>query len=135
MSKKDNLFTTIETRTEVVKKKKENEKKSGRTTGSTKPLKFEASDGDSILKAHIIEKINEADLTYSDLYDYLTEKVYDGDKEKGRNKATNTIQGLRTRPSMMDTTFYLLCDMLGYDIVLMPKEEATNKTEEEDEEE
>ena len=41
-------------------------------------MKFDPHPEDSPLKAAIVERINERDLVYSDLYDYCTE-IKDGD--------------------------------------------------------
>ena len=46
--------------------------KAKKPSTSIRPLKFDPSPEDSPLKAEIIRRINEKDLTYSDLYTYCT---------------------------------------------------------------
>ena len=95
------------------------------------PLKFETNPADSPLKAEIIRRINEKNLTYSDIYAYCT-KLKNGDISEGQKFGYNTISGLRKRPSMMDTTFSMLCDFLDLDIMLVSrnKEESEELDEE-----
>lgn len=101
-----------------IKKKKAVTKK--RQSTSTKPLKFEVNVNDSPLKAAIIDRINARDLTYADIYKYCTE-VKGGDVSEGQRYGYNIISGLKTRPSMIDTTFSLLCDFLNLDIMLVER--------------
>lgn len=103
---------------------------------SVKPLHFEPLDGDSDLKLAIVERINAANMTYSDLYAYCA-RMKSGDVEAGNKMASNLINGLRTRNTMIDKTFSILCDFLGYDILLCPRkktEEAVTTIEEDEEE-
>lgn len=98
---------------------------------SMKPLKFEKLDGDSPLKQAIIDRINDANLTYSDLYNYCA-KLKNGDVEAGNKLGSNLINGLRNRHTMIDTTLSLLCDFLQYDIYFCPRpkdEEGTGEVE------
>lgn len=99
---------------------------------SVKPLKFEKLEGDSALKQAIIDRINSANLTYSDLYNYCA-RMKNGDVEAGNKMGSNLINGLRNRHTMIDTTLSLLCDFLDYDIYFIPrskekKEEAEGIT-------
>lgn len=89
---------------------------------STKALQFEISPEDSPLKVEIVKRINQENLTYSDLYNYCTE-LKGGDAHEGQELGYNIIYGLKTRRSMMDTTFALLCDFLKLDIQLVKREE------------
>lgn len=47
-------------------------KKQKKPSTSIKPLKFDPSPEDSPLKAEIVRRINEKNLTYSDIYAYCT---------------------------------------------------------------
>lgn len=105
--------------------------KSKKPSTSIKPLKFDPSPDDSPLKAEIVRRINEKNLTYSDLYAYCT-KVKDGDIAEGQKFGYNIISGLRNRPSMMDTTFTMLCDFLNLDVLLVSREESEEEETEEE---
>jgi hypothetical protein len=89
---------------------------------SIKPLKFTSDPEDSPLKASIIEKINEEDLTYSDMYKYCT-TLRNGDISEGQKLGYNIISGLKHRHTMIDTTFSILCDFLGLDVILVKHKE------------
>ena len=104
-------------------------KKDKKPSTSVKPLKFDPHPEDSPLKAAIVERINERDLVYSDLYDYCTE-IKDGDIAEGQKFGYNIISGLRHRHTMIDTTFSMLCDFLVLDVILVERKE-----DEEDEDE
>lgn len=100
---------------------------------SMKPLKFNISPEDSPLKAEIIRRINEKNLTYSDLYTYCT-NLKNGDIKEGQTFGYNIISGLAKRHTMIDTTFSILCDFLGLDIMLVGRKAQTdNETNEEGE--
>lgn len=92
--------------------------KERRPSTSVRPLTFEPNEDDSPLKAEIIKRINDKNLTYSDLHNYCA-KIKGGDSKQGSDLAINIINGLRKRPSMMDTTFYMLCDFLNLEIRLV----------------
>lgn len=98
---------------------------------SIKPLKFDPNPEDSPLKAEIVRRINEKNLTYSDLYAYCT-KVKDGDIAEGQKFGYNIISGLKNRKSMIDTTFTMLCDFLNLDVLLIDR--AASEDEEDEEE-
>lgn len=99
---------------------------------SIKPLKFEPSPNDSPLKAEIIKQINARDLTYSDIYNYCT-KIKNGDIAEGQKLGYNTITGLKKRPSMLDTTFSMLCDFLDLDIALIARHPSDNDEDDDNE--
>lgn len=94
--------------------------KSKQPSTSIKPLIFEENENDSPLKRTIISIINDRNLTYSDLYNYTT-KIKGGDIAEGQKFGYNIISGLKKRPTMIDTTFYMLCDFLDLEIRLVPK--------------
>lgn len=107
--------------------------KQRRPSISLKPLKFETNSDDSPLKTELITRINEKNLIYSDLYNYCA-TVKNGDVAEGQKLGYNIISGLRTRHTMMDTTFSMLCDFLNLDICLVErpaqdKEDDDNATE------
>lgn len=109
-------------------------KKTKKIPTSLKPLKFEVLEGDSPLKQTIIERINASNKTYSDLYKYCSD-LKGGDVDAGTKAAANLINGLKNRHTMIDTTFSLICDFLGYDVYLAPrKKEEENDSGEETEE-
>lgn len=87
---------------------------------SIRPLKFDRDPDDSPLKDEIIRRINERDLTYSDIYEYCT-KLKGGDTAEGQKLGYNIISGLRKRHTMIDTTFSMLCDFLRLDIMLIER--------------
>jgi hypothetical protein len=126
MDDKLNFEEMIKASNEIKNKLAKQAKKS---STSVKALKFEKLEGDSALKTAIIERINEKNLTYSDLYNYCA-KLKGGDMEAGTKMGSNLINGLRSRHTMIDTTFSLLCDFLGYDIYLTPREEEEETDEE-----
>jgi hypothetical protein len=126
-TKLDMDFTTIVANVDKVRRAKA--KKSKKVSTSVKPLKFDLHPDDSPLKAAIVERINAKDLVYSDLYDYCSD-IKDGDTAEGQKLGYNIISGLRHRHSMLDTTFSMLCDFLGIDVLL-----AERKEDEEDEDE
>lgn len=109
---------TIVTNIEKVKKMKAAKQKKPST--SIRPLKFETNPDDSPLKEEIIKRINEKNLTYSDLYNFCTE-LKGGDNSEGQKFGYNLISGLSKRHTMIDTTFALLCDFLGLEICLVEK--------------
>ena len=127
MGKKANFdFTTVINNAETVRAVKAAKEKKPST--SIKPLYIDPNPDDSALKAAIVAKINERNLVYSDLYKYCTD-LKGGDPSDGQKLGSNIIRGLRTRPTMIDTTFSMLCDFLNLDILL-----AERKTEEDDDE-
>lgn len=120
-------LTTIVANVDKVKRAKA--KKSKKPSTSVKPLTFDLHPDDSPLKAAIVERINAKDLVYSDLYDYCSD-IKSGDTAEGQKLGYNIISGLRHRRSMLDTTFSMLCDFLGIDVLLVERKE-----DEEDEDE
>lgn len=98
-------------------------KKEKKPTISSKILNFNVDyEEDSPLKIAIVERINKKKLTYNQLYEYCAE-LNNGDLEKGKKVACNIINGLRYHHSMIDTTFYMLCGFLRYEIYLKPLDE------------
>jgi hypothetical protein len=93
---------------------------------SVKPLKFVPHTDDSALKTAIVERINSKDLTYSDIYKYCTE-IKGGDIAEGQKLGYNIISGLKNRHTMIDTTFYMLCDFLKVDVRLVPRKTEGDK--------
>ena len=126
--KTDFDFTTIVGNVDKVKKAKA--KKSKKPSTSVKPLKFDVDPEDSPLKAAIVERINAKDLVYSDLYDYCSD-IKGGDTAEGQKLGYNIISGLRHRHSMLDTTFSMLCDFLGIDVLLAERKEDEDEDEDE----
>lgn len=116
---------------EMVKAMKAGKSKKKPST-SIKPLKFDPSPEDSPLKAEIIRQINMRNLTYSDIYNYCT-ALKGGDIAEGQKLGYNIISGLKTRHTMIDTTFSRLCDFLNLDITLVERQ-PIEKTDEEDDE-
>lgn len=94
--------------------------KKKRPSTSLRPLKFDISPDDSPLKAEIVKRINEKNLTYSDIYSYCT-NLKDGDISEGQKLGYNIISGLKNRHSMIDVTFSMLCDFLNLDVMLVPR--------------
>jgi hypothetical protein len=114
-TKKEFDFSTIIADVDKVKLAKAAKKKKPST--SVKPLKFENHEEDSPLKSTIINIINDRDLTYADIYEYCTD-LKDGDISEGQKLGYNIISGLRNRHTMLDTTFSMLCDFLGLEVML-----------------
>lgn len=98
---------------------------------SLRPLKFEISPEDSPLKQDLVRRINEKNLTYSDIYAYCT-KIKGGDIAEGQKFGYNLISGLKNRRSMIDTTYSLLIDFLGLDIILVERDSEEESNEEEE---
>jgi hypothetical protein len=113
-------LTTIVANIDKVKKAKARKNKKPST--SVKPLTFVPHPDDSPLKAAIVERINAKDLVYSDLYDYCSD-IKGGDTGEGQKLGYNIISGLRHRHSMLDTTFSMLCDFLGIEVLLIERKE------------
>ena len=116
---------------EMVKAMKAGKSKKKPST-SIKPLKFDPSPEDSPLKAEIIRQINMRNLTYSDIYNYCT-TLKGGDIAEGQKLGYNIISGLKTRHTMIDTTFSRLCDFLNLDITLVERQPIEKIDEEDDE--
>lgn len=125
MEKKNMDFSSVIANIDKVKAMKAAKKKKPST--SIKPLKFERHPDDSPLKDELIKRINERNLTYSDIYAYCT-KLKGGDISEGQTLGYNIITGLKNRHTMIDTTFSMLCDFLGLDIMLVDR-----KTQDDDE--
>lgn len=121
-------FTSVVANIEKVKEMKAAKQKKPST--SIKPLKFEVDPEDSPLKSEIIRRINEKDLTYSDIYNYCT-NLKNGDISEGQKLGYNIISGLKHRHSMIDTTFSMLCDFLGLDILLVDRNAIDEDEEDE----
>jgi len=124
-------FTSVVANIEKVKEMKAAKQKKPST--SIKPLKFESDPEDSPLKAEIIRRINEKNLTYSDIYNYCT-NLKGGDISEGQKLGYNIISGLKHRHSMIDTTFSMLCDFLGLDILLVDRSTIDEYDEDEGDE-
>lgn len=107
--------------------------KAKKPSTSIKPLKFDPSPDDSPLKAEIVRRINEKNLTYSDIYNYCT-KIKNGDNSEGQKLGYNIISGLKNRHTMIDTTFSMLCDFLNLDIMLCERKQVEENEEENGEE-
>jgi hypothetical protein len=118
-------FSTVIANVDKVKAAKAAKQKKPST--SVKPLKFDPRPEDSPLKAAIVERINAKNLTYSEIYNYCTD-LKGGDVLEGQKLGYNIISGLKNRHTMIDTTFSMLCDFLGYDIMLIERK----KEDEED---
>ena len=129
-NKKNDRFDFSAVIANVDKVKAAKAAKQKKPSTSVKPLKFDPHQEDSPLKAAIIERINARNLTYSDIYNYCTD-LKGGDIAEGQKLGYNIISGLKNRHTMIDTTFSMLCDFLGYDVMLIERK----KDEEEDEEE
>jgi hypothetical protein len=117
---------------DINKIKKTKAPKAKKPSTSAKPLKFDPNPNDSELKAAIIKRINDANLTYADIYKYCTE-LKNGDIAEGQRFGYNIISGLKHRPTMIDNTFLILCNFLGLEITLVPRvvEKDGKVTEEE----
>lgn len=108
----------------IEKVKKMKAAKTKKPSTSIKPLRIEPNDEDTPLKAEIVRRINEKNLTYSDLYNYCTE-LKGGDIAEGQKFGYNLISGLKNRRSFIDSTLSILTDFLGLDILFVeraPKE-------------
>ena len=123
-------FTTVVANIDKVKEMKAAKQKKPST--SIKPLKFDADPEDSPLKAEIIRRINDKNLTYSDIYNYCT-NLKGGDIAEGQKLGYNIISGLKHRHTMIDTTFSMLCDFLELDVLLVDRNAIEDGEEEEDE--
>lgn len=128
MDKNKMDLTAIVANIDKVKQMKAAKQKKPST--SIRPLKFEPNSEDSPLKAEIVRRINEKNLTYSDIYAYCT-TLKNGDISEGQKLGYNIISGLKNRHTMIDTTFSMLCDFLNLDVMLVDR--ATDEDEEEDE--
>lgn len=123
-------FDTFIKNTDKVKEQKA--RKKTKTARPSKLLRFDISPEDSPLKIAIIERINEKNLTYADLYEYCT-AIKDGNESEGQNFGYNLISGLKNRHSMLDTTAVLLCDFLKFDIHLVPRKEDNGEDDDSEE--
>lgn len=128
-SKKQFDLSSVVANIDKVKQMKAAKPKKANT--SIRPLKFEHDPDDSPLKDEIIRRINEKNLTYSDIYEYCT-KLKGGDTAEGQKLGYNVISGLRKRHTMIDTTFSMLCDFINVDIMLVERK-PQDDSEEEDE--
>jgi hypothetical protein len=124
---KDFDFSKIIADVDKVKLAKAAKKKKPST--SVKPLKFEAQTEDSPLKTTVIDIINDRDLTYADIYQYCTD-LKDGDISEGQKLGYNIISGLRSRHTMLDTTFSMLCDFLNLEVMLVSRSRDTSADKE-----
>lgn len=120
-------FSSVIANIDKVKAMKAAKKKKPST--SIKPLKFDRHPDDSPLKDELIKRINERNLTYSDIYAYCT-KLKGGDISEGQKLGYNIISGLKNRHTMIDTTFSMLCDFLNLDIMLVERESVEDSDEE-----
>lgn len=105
-----------------------------RQNASLKPLKFDIDPADSPLKAEIIKRINERNLTYGDLHEYCTNQIKNGDVAEGRKLGYNIISSIKNCHTMVDTTFALLCDFLNLDICLVDRNKIEPPTDLDDNE-
>jgi hypothetical protein len=124
-----NDMTSIVANIDKVKKMKAAKAKKPST--SIKPLKIEPNDEDTPLKAEIVRRINERNLTYSDIYNYCTE-LKGGDVAEGQKFGYNLISGLKNRRSMIDSTLSILCDFLKLDIMFVERKDVEPLDEEDD---
>lgn len=130
---KKNVYdlSSIVANIDQVKKLKASKQK--QPSKSIRPLKFDPHPEDSPLKAEIVRRINEKNLTYSDIYQYCT-NIKNGDISEGQKLGYNIISGLKNRHSMIDTTFSMLCDFLGLDVMLVDRKKVEENEEENEEE-
>ena len=130
---KKNVYdlSSIVANIDQVKKLKASKQK--QPSKSIRPLKFDPHPEDSPLKAEIVRRINEKNLTYSDIYQYCT-NIKNGDISEGQKLGYNIISGLKNRHSMIDTTFSMLCDFLGLDVMLVDRKKVEENEEESEEE-
>lgn len=132
MAKKKNNYDFSSVVANIDKVKEKMAAKQKKPSTSIKPLKFDADPEDSPLKAEIIRRINEKNLTYSDIYAYCT-SLKSGDIAEGQKLGYNIISGLKHRHSMIDTTFSMLCDFLELDILLVDRNAIDDDDEDEEE--
>ena len=104
----------------IDKIKKTKAPKAKKPSTSAKPLKFDPNPNDSELKAAIIKRINDANMTYADIYKFCTD-IKNGDITEGQRLGYNIISGLKHRPTMIDNTFLMLCNFLNLEITLVPR--------------
>lgn len=133
MENKNNSYDLSSIVANIEKVKQMKAAKQKQPSKSIRPLKFDPHPDDSPLKAEIIRRINSKNLTYSDIYAYCT-TLKNGDISEGQKLGYNIISGLKNRRSMIDTTFSMLCDFLGLDVMLVNRKKD-NEEESEDEEE
>lgn len=131
---KKNMYdlSSIVANIDQVKKLKASKQK--QPSKSIRPLKFDPHPEDSPLKAEIVRRINEKNLTYSDIYQYCT-NIKNGDISEGQKLGYNIISGLKNRHTMIDTTFSMLCDFLQLDVMLVDRKKVEENEEENEEEE
>ena len=125
-SKKQFDLSSVVANIDKVKQMKAAKPKKANT--SIRPLQFDQDPDDSPLKDEIIRRINERNLTYSDIYEYCT-KLKGGDTSEGQKLGYNVISGLRKRHTMIDTTFSMLCDFLNLDIMLVERKRDDSEEE------
>ena len=125
-SKKQFDLSSVVANIDKVKQMKAAKPKKANT--SIRPLQFDQDPDDSPLKDEIIRRINERNLTYSDIYEYCT-KLKGGDTSEGQKLGYNVISGLRKRHTMIDTTFSMLCDFLHLDIMLVERKRDDSEEE------
>jgi hypothetical protein len=122
-------FSKIIADVDKVKAAKAAKKKKPST--SVKPLEFEVHAEDSPLKTTVIDIINDRKLTYADIYKYCTD-LKGGDIAEGQKLGYNIISGLRSRHTMLDTTFSMLCDFLNLEVMLVSRSKDTSDKEDEE---
>ena len=115
---------------EQVKKIKASKQK--KPSASIRPLKFKPSPEDSPLKAEIVRRINEKNLTYGDLHNYCA-KIRNGNIAEGQTLGNNMITGLKNRHSFTDTTLSILADFLNLDIAFIERPTPEESDDEKDE--
>ena len=93
MNEKTNKYDMSSIVANIEKVKQMKAPKEKKPSTSLRPLKFDIDPEDSPLKQDLVRRINEKNLTYSDLYAYCT-KVKNGDIAEGQKFGYNIISGL-----------------------------------------
>lgn len=132
MADKTNKYDMSSIVANIEKVKQMKAPKEKKPSTSLRPLKFDVDPDDSPLKQDLVRRINEKNLTYSDLYAYCT-KVKNGDIAEGQKFGYNLISGLKNRRSMIDTTYSLLIDFLELELVLVERKKDDDVDDEKEE--
>lgn len=116
----DEMMQNILHRADQVKKRNVAQKK--KTKNSTKRLQFEINEEDSTLTKAVKTRINAGYYTQHDVDEFFKGlKEYEGNEKKAKDKAYNSVYGLKNRPTMIDETFELWCEFLELDIMLVER--------------
>jgi uncharacterized protein YdiU (UPF0061 family) len=119
--KDHDMMGEILSRAAEVKKRNVTQKKA--TKNSLKKLQFELKEEDSTLTREIKKRMNEGHYTQHDVDEFFKGLArYEGNEKKAKDKAYNSVYGLRKRPTMIDETFELWCEFLELDIHLKPRD-------------